>query len=137
MLFRVAGMQAENALMARVRPTRSTAESVAEQRSSPALRKTGIRVMEDMPWGAHICMFYETKTDLLDAAASYFEAGLEGNEFCIWVVSDPITEKDARSSLRRSIPDFDRHHSEGRFELIHGSEWYLRGGEFQLQRIVD
>ncbi len=92
--------------------------------------------MGDMPWGAHICMFYETKTDLLDAAASYFEAGLESNEFCIWVVSDPITEEDAKSSLRRSIPDFDRHLSDGRFELIQGSEWYLKGGKFQLQRIT-
>jgi DNA-binding CsgD family transcriptional regulator len=117
-------------------PTRSEAESGAQQRSDQALRKTGIRVMEDVPWGAHICMFYETTTDLLDAAASYFEAGLESNEFCLWVVSDPITEEDAKSSVRRSIPDFDRHLSDGRFELIQGSEWYLKGGEFQLQRIV-
>src|ERR1700684_2081925 len=25
------------------------------------LRPTGIRVMGDMPWGSHICLFYETK----------------------------------------------------------------------------
>jgi hypothetical protein len=25
-----------------------------------ALRPTGIRFMGDMPWGTHICMFYET-----------------------------------------------------------------------------
>jgi hypothetical protein len=117
-------------------PPRSNAESAAQERSDQALRKTGIRVMGDMPWGAHICMFYETKSDLLDAAVSYFEAGLESNEFCIWVVSDPITEEDAKSSLQRGIPDFDRHLSEGRFELVEGSEWYLKGGEFQLQRII-
>lgn len=118
------------------RLTRSKAESVAQQRSDQALRKTGIRVMGDMPWGAHICMFYETKTDLLDAAASYFEAGLESNEFCIWIVSDPITEEDAKSSLRRSIPNFDQHLSDGRFELIQAGEWYLKSGKFQLQRIT-
>jgi DNA-binding CsgD family transcriptional regulator len=116
--------------------TRSKAEPAPRQRADRALRKTGIRVMGDMPWGAHICLFYETKSDLLDAAASYFEAGLESNEFCLWVVSDPITEADAKSWLGRSIPDFDRHLSEGRFELVHGSEWYLKGGEFQLQRIT-
>src|SRR5476651_1628578 len=64
-------------------PNRSRAESAA-QRSDQALRKTGIRVISDMPWGAHICMFYETKADLLDAAVSYFESGLDSNEFCLW-----------------------------------------------------
>ena len=46
--------------------------------------------MDSLPWGAHICVFYETKEDLLDTAISYFEAGLESNEFCAWAVSDPI-----------------------------------------------
>src|SRR6202163_3049458 len=84
--------------------------------SDLALRKTGIRVMGDMPWGAHICMFYEAKTDLLDAAASYFAAGLDSNEFCLWAISDPITEEDAKASFRSSIPDFDRYLSDGRIE---------------------
>jgi DNA-binding CsgD family transcriptional regulator len=112
------------------------AESAARQHSNRVLRKTGIRVLEDMPWGAHICMFYESKADLLDAAVSYFEAGLDSNEFCMWVISDPITTEDAKSSLRRNISDFDRHLSNARFELVQGSEWYLKGGKFQLQRIL-
>lgn len=33
-----------------------------------ALRKTGIRVMGEMPWGTHICVFYDSKEDLLDTA---------------------------------------------------------------------
>jgi MEDS: MEthanogen/methylotroph, DcmR Sensory domain len=117
-------------------PTRLEAESAAQQHSDPVLRKTGIRVLEGMPWGAHICMFYESKADLLDAAVSYFEAGLNSNESCIWVVSDPITKEDAESSLRRNIPDFDRRLSDGRFELVQGSEWYLKEGKLQLQRII-
>jgi DNA-binding CsgD family transcriptional regulator len=116
--------------------TRLEPESAAQRHSDRVLRKTGIRVLEDMPWGAHICMFYESKADLLDAAVSYFKAGLDSNEFCIWVVSDPITEEDAKSSLRRAIPDFDRHLSDGQFELIQGSEWYLERGKFQMQRII-
>src|ERR1700692_531779 len=94
------------------------AKSPAQQRSDRVLRKTGIRVIDDVPWGSHICMFYESKTDLLDATVSYFEAGLDSNEFCIWVVSDPITMEDAKSALRRNIPDFDRHWSDGQFELV-------------------
>lgn len=48
-----------------------------------SLRKTGIRVVGDTSWGTHICVFYETKQDLLDTAVSYFEAGLHSNEFCV------------------------------------------------------
>src|ERR1700730_18463441 len=82
------------------------------------LRKTGIPVMGDMPWGAHLCVFFETKTDLLDTAATYFAAGLASNEFCVWVVSDPITEEDAKKLLRREIPDFDQHLAHGRIEIL-------------------
>jgi MEDS: MEthanogen/methylotroph, DcmR Sensory domain len=49
------------------------------------LRKTGISVVGDMPWGTHLCHFYETKQDLLDILIPYFKAGLEHNEFCMWV----------------------------------------------------
>ena len=37
----------------------------------------------NIPWGAHICIFYETKEDLLDAATAYFAAGLKSNELCL------------------------------------------------------
>jgi DNA-binding CsgD family transcriptional regulator len=99
-------------------------------------RPTGIRVMGEMPWGSHICVFYETKADLLDTCVSYIEAGLRNNEFCIWAISEPITEEDAHNALRTAIPDFDRHLSEGRLELIQGHDWYLPGNQFDLQRIT-
>jgi DNA-binding CsgD family transcriptional regulator len=81
-------------------------------------------------------MFYETKTDLLEAAVSYFESGLDSNEFCMWAIADPITKEDAKSSLRRNIPDFDRYLSDGQIELIQGTDWYLKGDDFDLQRIT-
>ena len=54
------------------------------------LRKTGIRVAGEMPWGAHICLFYETTEDLLDVNAAYIKAGLDSNELCVWAISPPI-----------------------------------------------
>jgi hypothetical protein len=30
------------------------------------LRKSGIEVLGDLPWGAHFCDFYETRDDLLE-----------------------------------------------------------------------
>ena len=42
-----------------------------------ALRASGISVVGAMPWGTHMCLFYETTQDLLDTLVPYFKAGLE------------------------------------------------------------
>jgi MEDS: MEthanogen/methylotroph, DcmR Sensory domain len=89
--------------------------------------------MGDMPWGAHLCVFYETKEDLLDTAATYFAAGLESHEFCVWAVSDPITNEGAKKVLRREIPDFDRGRPDRNTQ---DAEWYLKGDQFDLKRIT-
>src|ERR1700684_2578016 len=54
------------------------------------MRKTGVDVVGDMPWGTHFCLFYETKADLLEISVSYCKAGLESQEFCLWVVAEPL-----------------------------------------------
>jgi len=99
-------------------------------------RKTGIRAMGDMPWGTHICVFYESKPDLLDTNAAYFSAGLSGNEFCVWAVSAPTTVGEAEDFLRRNIADFDRYLVAGQVEILPGYEWYLPGNQFDPQRIT-
>ena len=80
-------MTNDSAIRQRSRKVRATrraqADSAEKDSADHALPKTGIRVMGDMPWGAHLCVFYETKGDLLDTAATYFAAGLESNEFCV------------------------------------------------------
>ncbi|WP_210243857.1 MEDS domain-containing protein [Mesorhizobium sp. B2-1-3A] len=101
-----------------------------------ALRKSGIRVMREMSWGTHICVFYEAEQDLLATNASYFSAGLEDNEFCIWAVSDPIDAETAKDALRQSIPDIDARLTAGQMEIIAATDWYLPGGEFDIQRIT-
>ena len=78
-----------------------------------ALRHTGIRYMGDMPWATHVCLFYETRQDLLDTATCYFGAGLKSNELCIWAVSDPIWLQQAEDALRHAIPDFDIYRAAG------------------------
>jgi MEDS: MEthanogen/methylotroph, DcmR Sensory domain len=115
---------------------RRQAGSVEQSAADPALRKTGIRVMSEMPWGTHICVFYETKEDLLDTAVSYFEAGLQSNEFCVWAISDAITETDAMDALRLAVPDLDRHLADSQIEILQGAEWYLKGDQFDLKRIT-
>lgn len=111
-------------------------ETITRAPPDAVMRKTGIRVMGDAPWGTHICVFYETKEDLLDTCVTYFEPGLGSNEFCIWAVSDPITQEDAKDSLRRAIADFDRYMAAGQIEIVLGHEWYLKGNQFDLKRIT-
>ncbi len=82
------------------------------------MRKSGVEVVGDMPWGTHFCLFYETKEDLLETLAAYCKAGLESQEFCLWVVAEPLKEEDARNALKRAVPDFGRYlFSTGRFQL--------------------
>jgi DNA-binding CsgD family transcriptional regulator len=101
-----------------------------------ALRRTGVSVLGDMAWGSHVCMFYESKEDLLDTIVPYFTAGLESKEFCLWAPSEPVTLEEARVVLSERIPAFDRHLALGNMELVSGREWYLKGDRFDLKRIT-
>jgi len=64
------------------------------------IRKTGISIIGDVPWGTHFCYFYETKQDLLETLVPYFKAGLEAREFCVWVVSPLLGAEEAKSALQ-------------------------------------
>jgi C4-dicarboxylate-specific signal transduction histidine kinase len=99
-------------------------------------RKTGIDVVGDMPWGTHFCLFYDTKEDLLDITSSYCKAGLEGGEFFLWVVADPLTTEDAKESLKRTMPDFEQYQDTSSIEIVTARDWYLQGGGFDRERVA-
>lgn len=100
------------------------------------LRKTGISVVGEAPWGTHFCHFYETKQDLLDTLVPFFKAGLESKEFCLWVVSnsDLITVEEAKEALAQAVPDLDRHLSEESIEILNGHDWYFEQHALNLER---
>ena len=102
------------------------------------LRKTGISVIGDIPWGTHFCHFYETKQDLLDTLVPYFKAGLESKEFCVWVVSDSevITVEEAKRALAQVVRDLDRHLAAGNIEVVDALDWYLEKGVFNLEKVT-
>lgn len=100
-------------------------------------RRTGIDIIGDAPWGTHLCQFYRTKEDLLDILVPYFKAGLENNEFCIWVSSKPLSVKDAEEAMRKAMPDFERYRQRGQIEIVPHTEWYLKDGTFNLQRVCN
>ena len=63
------------------------------------LRRTGISAIGDLPWGTHLCQFYQGKQELIDILVPYFRAGLESNEFCMWVTSEPLGSAHAKAVL--------------------------------------
>ena len=103
---------------------------------STALRRTGVNVLGDMPWGSHVCIFYKLKDDLLETVVPFFKTGLEVNEFCLWAPSEPLTLEEARMALSRRIPNFDRYLAAGKMEIVSGREWYLKGDQFDLNKIM-
>jgi signal transduction histidine kinase len=100
------------------------------------LRPTGIGVVGDVPWGTHFFLFHETKEDLIDACVPYFRAGLESGELCIWVIGDSLTEEEVRSRLRDAIPGFDGYFASRSIEIVRGREWYMTGGDLDLERVT-
>jgi signal transduction histidine kinase len=100
------------------------------------LRQSGIEGVGSLKWGTHFCHFYETPQDLLDVLVPFFQAGLESNEFCVWIVFDPLDVEQARLALLQSFPGAARHLSAGNIEIISYSEWYLVDGVFDTERVI-
>jgi C4-dicarboxylate-specific signal transduction histidine kinase len=101
------------------------------------MRKTGIDVVGDVSaWGAHFCLFYETKEDLLDTLISYCKSGLESEEYCLWIVAEPLTIEEARAALKNAVPDLDRYFAGSRLEIVPARDWFLQGGAFDGKRLT-
>jgi DNA-binding CsgD family transcriptional regulator len=94
-----------------------------------------VNVPGEMPRG-HLCVFYETADDLLDTVVPFFEAGLQNNEFCLWVCSGPLTLEEAHTALRLRLRKFDQHLAAGNIEIIPGGEWYLKEDQFDYEKIM-
>ncbi|HIH22218.1 TPA: PAS domain S-box protein [Candidatus Micrarchaeota archaeon] len=100
------------------------------------MRKTGIDILGDLPWGTHFCQFYQTKEDLVDILVPYFKAGLENNEFCMWITSEPLAVEEANDAMKKNVSDFERYLTRKQIEIIPHTEWYLKGGVFNLRRVL-
>jgi len=118
-----------------VQPAGSESKNVTTMTAE--MGKTGIDVVGDMPWGTHFCLFYETLTDLLEPLVSYCKAGLESQEFCLWVVAAPLSEEDATHALKQAVPDLDRYLDDHSIEIASAHDFYLQNGRFDLKKVTD
>jgi PAS domain S-box-containing protein len=104
---------------------------------APDALTTGVAALSELPWGTHLCQFYERRQDQLDILVPYFRAGLEHREFCLWVLDPPLTVDDARAALQRGVADADRHLAAGDIEIVGHSVWSPTDRPFSGRRIID
>lgn len=103
---------------------------------SLTLVPSGIPAIGDIPWGSHFCHFYATAEDLADSLVPFFKSGLEHNDKCLWVTSQPFCVEDAKAALRNAVPRLETHLQEGHIEIIDHREWYLRSGEADADEVL-
>ena len=89
----------------------------------------GGSIIGDIDWGSHICQLYHSKQDLIDVLVPYFKAGLENNELCVWVISEPLKPQEATEALNEAVKDMDKRTAKNQIELMELENWYTRTGE--------
>jgi PAS domain S-box-containing protein len=100
------------------------------------VRKTAINIVGNVPWGTHFCQFYQTKDDLLDILVPYFKAGLENNEFCMWVTCKPLEVEQAKKALEEKVKDLGAYIDRGQMEILDCGQWYTKSGRFDAKEIL-
>jgi PAS domain S-box-containing protein len=100
------------------------------------MRDSGIGLIGKVPWGTHFCQFYQSRDDLVDILVPYFRSGLEENELCMWVTSDPLNVDEARAALASRVPDLDAFEDRGQIEILDYSRWYTPSGSFDADLVL-
>ena len=100
------------------------------------MRKLGFDAINEYRWGTHLCQFYQTKEDLIDLLVPYFKAGLQNNEFCMWVTSAPLRVEDATAALGKAVKNLDRYIAKGQIEILDASQWYTKSGKFEPHEVL-
>ena len=82
--------------------------------------------------------FNETKKDLLEIVVPFFKAGLQANEFCLWVVasSELLTINEAKAVLHEAVPNFDRLLKNGNIEIVPYDKWFLTGRAVDTNKAI-
>ncbi len=88
-------------------------------------------------WGSHFCYFYENKVNLLKALTSFFKEGLENNEYCIWVISDFLTEQEIKDYFSKKYYNFDEYLIKEQLKFYNQKDWYKKSGSLNAKNIIN
>lgn len=95
---------------------------------APSAHRSGIPPLGDVLPGTHLCHFYETADDFIRTVVPYLAAGLDGNELCMWLYTEPVSESQARAAMHQGVPDLDRYLERGLMRFECAADWLLTNG---------
>ncbi len=93
-----------------------------------------VRGLMDIRQGTHLCQFYKNRKELLDVLVPFFKEGIESQEFCLWITSDPLGRIAARRAMKDAVPDFDSLMARGQVKLLEHGDWYSQNGTFDAKK---
>lgn len=95
------------------------------------LTQGGIPGIGHIPFGVHLCHFYESRQDLIDILLPYLSFGLRNRERCIWVTAPPVSTEVARTELTKWMRDSDDFVAAGGLWIVDSEAWFARprGGD--------
>ncbi len=90
----------------------------------PHVTHCGLPGINVIPYGIHMCHFYERREDLAAALVPYFVAGLNHNERCLWVTAEPLDARAAAAELARSGLNVPALLRKGSLLIRDHSDWF-------------
>jgi len=99
-------------------------------------RQLGLEVIKEVPWGTHLCFFYDSINDYFDIIKPYIKTGLENNEFCVWIIPKDLEKEKAFEILQTAIPTLDCYQRKKQIEILQHSECYLNKGRFNGDAVI-
>jgi two-component system, sensor histidine kinase PdtaS len=96
----------------------------------------GLTGIKAIPYGLHMCHFYEKREELSATLVPYLVAGLQKNERCIWITAEPLDARAAEAELAAaglSMPAMARN---GSLLIRDHSDWYGQDGSLDPDKII-
>jgi hypothetical protein len=90
-----------------------------------------------LEWGSHFCHLYRSREDVLETLVPFFAAGLENNEQCLWVTSDPVGTEDATLALAQRVSGLQSKIDRGQVRSVDQSDWYSRIGNRNADSVLN
>ena len=92
---------------------------------------------EKLIWGSHFCYFYENKVNFLKVLTSFFKEGLENNEYCIWILSENITEQEIIDYFLKKYDKFEEYLEIKQIKFLNYQDWYKNSGTLKAKDIIN
>lgn len=86
--------------------------------------------------GKHLYQFYKSSEDYLKVLLSYFKAGLEKGDACLWLVSESMGIEKVLEACRSEIPGTDDYLARRQLQIRSAEAWYLTAGHFDESRAL-